>query len=265
MASGKEWCGESMSMAEGRNRIDLNSLFQSTQQRMVAELTGIRGAVDHGGTLGDETELAWLDFLARVLPNRYRVANGFVVDADGLRSDQMDVIVFDRQYSPPLFMGGNVQYVPAEAVYAVFEVKQRIDSRNLRLACDKAASVRSLRRTSAVIPSADGALDPKPPHRILAGILALSNSSPSAFPKALRDVMAQVQEAQRLDLGCALNHGSFAVSYGESTVEGVVGSSAATSLVTFLFRLLTDLQAIGTVPAIDYSAYVRALEIDGGE
>ena len=110
-----------MSTPEGRNRIDLNSLFQSTQQRMVAELTGIRGAVDHGGTLGDETELAWRDFLARVLPNRYRVGDGFVVDADGWRSDQTDVIIFDRQYSPPLFMAGNVQYIPAEAVYAVFE------------------------------------------------------------------------------------------------------------------------------------------------
>ena len=94
-----------MTTPEGRNQIDLNSLFQSTQQRMGAELTGIGGAVDHGGTLGDETELAWLDFLARVLPNRYRVANGFVVDADGRRSDQMDVIGFDRQYSLPLFMG----------------------------------------------------------------------------------------------------------------------------------------------------------------
>ncbi len=254
-----------MSTPEGRNRIDLNRLFQSTQQRMVAELTGIRGAVDHGGTLGDETELAWLDFLARVLPNRYRVANGFVVDADGRRSDQMDVIVFDRQYSPPLFMGGNVQYVPAEAVYAVFEVKQRIDNRNLRLACDKAASVRSLRRTSMVIPTADGTLDPKSPHRILAGILALSNSYSGVFGKALREMMAHIHEAQRLDLGCALNHGSFAVSYGECVVEGVVESPADTSLVTFLFRLLTDLQAIGTVPAIDYSAYIGALEINTGE
>ena len=112
-----------MSTPPGRNRIDLNSLFESTQQMMVAELTGIRGAVDHGGALGDETELAWRDFLARVLPNRYRVDDGFVVDADGWRSDQTDIIVFDRQYSPPLFTAGNVQYIPAEAVYAVFEVK----------------------------------------------------------------------------------------------------------------------------------------------
>ena len=254
-----------MSTPEGRNRIDLNSLFQSTQQRMVAELTGIRGAVDHGGTLGDETELAWLDFIGRVLPNRYRVANGFVVDAAGRRSDQMDVVVFDRQYSPPLFMGGNVQYIPAEAVYAVFEVKQRIDAKNLRLACLKAASVRELGRTSAPIPSVDGTFAPKPLHRILGGILALSNSYAGGFGIALGNMMGRVPEAQRLDLGCALNHGSFAVSYGETVVESVIESPAGTSLVTFLFQLLAGLQAIGTVPAIDYSAYVRALEIDTGE
>ena len=251
-----------MSTPEGRNRIDLNSLFQSTQQRMVAELTGIRGAVDHGGTLGDETELAWLDFLARVLPNRYQVANGFVVDADGWRSEQTDVIVFDRQYSPPLFKTGNVQYIPAEAVYAVFEVKQRIDNRNLRLACDKAASVRLLRRTSAVIPSADGVLDPKPPHRIISGILALSNSYSSNFLDVLMGMMTQVHEDRQLDLGCALKDGSFLVKYGAGEVESIESSPASTSLVSFLFRLLAGLQAIGTVPAIDYSAYARALEIN---
>ena len=248
-----------MSTPEGRNRIDLNSLFQSTQQRMVAELTGIRGAVDHGGTLGDETELAWRDFLARALPNRYRVGDGFVVDADGRRSDQTDVIVFDRQYSPPLFMAGNVQYVPAEAVYAVFEVKQRIDRRNLHLACDKAASVRSLRRTSSGIPSAEGILDPKPPHRILAGILALSNSYSGSFGESLGEMMARVPEAQQLDLGCALNDGSFLVNYRAGEVESIESSPASSSLVSFLFRLLTALQSIGTVPAIDYSEYMKAI------
>ena len=126
------------------------------------------------------------------------------MDADGWRSEQTDVIVFDRQYSPPLFMAGNVQYIPAEAVYAVFEVKQRIDNRNLRLACDKAASVRLLRRTSAVIPSADGTLDPMPPHRIISEILALSNSYSSNFVEALGGMMAQVHEERQLDLGCAL-------------------------------------------------------------
>ena len=174
----------------------------------------------------------------------------------------MDVIVFDRQYSPPLFTGGSVQYVPAESVYAVFEVKQRIDQRNLRLACLKAASVRALRRTSTTIPSAEGTLDPKPLHRILGGILALSNTYSGGFGSTLGHTMGQVPEEQRLDLGCALNYGSFTVSYGETVVESVDESTAGSSLVTFLFQLLAGLQAIGTAPAIDYSAYVRALEIE---
>ena len=241
--------------------MNLNNLFQTAQKRMIGELAGLRETVNHGGTLGDETELAWRNFLARNLPNRYQVCDGFVVDAEGWRSDQMDVIVFDRQYSPPLFTGGSVQYVPAEAVYAVFEVKQRIDQKNLRLACSKAASVRTLGRTSVAIPSADGTLAPKPLHRILCGILALSNSYSGGFSNALRNTMGQVPEQQRLNLGCALNHGSFMVKYHESAVDGIEESQADSSLVTFLFQLLAGLQAVGTAPAIDYSAYVRALEI----
>ena len=257
--SGQEFYGENMSIQNGGNRIELRNLFQSTQQRMIAELTGIREAVDHGGTLGDETELAWRDFLAGVLPNRYQVADGFVVDADGRRSDQIDVIVFDRQYSPPLFMGGRVQYVPSESVYAVFEIKQKIDNRNLRLASSKAASVRKLRRTSVEIPSAEGALDPKPLHGILAGILALSNSFADNFEVTLREMMDRSSEEQRLDLGCAARDGSFRVSYLASGVGGIELSSGSSSLVAFLFQFLSALQAIGTVPAIDYSEYARGL------
>ena len=57
-------------------------------------------------------------------------------------------------------------------------------------------------------------------------------------------------------LGCALNHGSFMVNYHESAVESIEESPADSSLVTFLFQLLAGLQAVGTAPAIDYSAYI---------
>ena len=76
-----------MSTASDRQRINLNSLFQTAQNRMIAELSGLRETVNHGGTLGDETELAWRSFLSRNLPNRYQVCDGFVVDAEGFRSD----------------------------------------------------------------------------------------------------------------------------------------------------------------------------------
>ena len=79
--------------------MDLKSLFESTQRRIVAGLTGIRQAVDHGATLGDDTEFACVKVLDGMLPDRYQVSNGFVVDADGRCSDQIDIIVFAWQQS----------------------------------------------------------------------------------------------------------------------------------------------------------------------
>ena len=244
----------------------LNRLFESSQADLEAKLTSIRKAVDHGVTLGTETEVAWVKFLNEMLPNRYQVCNGFVVDADGRRSGQIDLIVFDRQYSPPLLRMENVQYIPAEAVYAVFEVKQKIDTSLLRYASEKVASVRRLRRTTAPIPTADGLLGPKAPVRIVGGILALSISHPTSLENMVAREMSQVSEDARLDIGCAIQDGSFVVTYQDCGTPDVRLSPGKLSLVTFFFQFQSMLQALGTAPAIDYSEYMRAvLDANGDE
>lgn len=239
--------------------IDLNRLFEGSQQRMVAELRSIRQAVDHGVTLGDETEVAWVKFLNIMLPDRYRVCDGFVVDANGRCSDQIDAIVFDRQYTPPLFRAENVQYVPAESVYAVFEVKQKIDANRLRNASSKVASVRRLRRTTAPVPTIGGVLGPKNPGRIIGGILALSIAKRTALENTIATQMVNASEEFRLDLGCAVDDGTFTVSYGESNTPTVKLSPGRSSLITFFFEFQSMLQSLGTAPAIDYSEYMRAI------
>ena len=255
---GTESFGELVNEPSETNRIELSALFESTQKKMVGEFSAIRAAIDHGGTVGDETELAWRDFIGQLLPTRYQVCDGFVVDAQGLRSDQIDIIVFDRHYSPPLFQAGNVQYVPAEAVYAVFEVKQRIDKKTLRQASAKVASVRRLKRTTAPIPTADGLLKPKPPHRILGGTLALGFGKMDSAETVVGGLMRQAAEEQRLDLGCAIRDGSFSVSYDPTGVATVSLGPGPVSLVAFFFQLLSMLQQIGTVPAIEYDKDLEA-------
>ena len=259
MDCGRELYGELVTRTNEANRIELSDLFESTQKKMVGEFSAIREALDHGGTLGDETELAWLDFIDRLLPTRYQVCDGFVVDAQGLRSDQIDIIVFDRHYSPPLFRAGSVQYVPAEAVYAVFEVKQRIDKYTLRQACAKVSSVRRLRRTTARIPTADGLVEAKSPHRILGGILALGFGKMEAAENVVKRLMTEASEELQLDLGCAIRDGSFKVSYDDDGVAIVSLSPGPLSLVAFFFQLLSMLQRIGTVPAIDYTEYLETV------
>ena len=54
--------------------------------------------------------------LRKYLPNRYAVAQGIVVDSNGATSDQIDIIIFDPQYTPTLLDQQSHRFVPAEAV-----------------------------------------------------------------------------------------------------------------------------------------------------
>jgi hypothetical protein len=81
----------------------------------------------HPGAKEDSAQLNWKAMLDDHLPSRYRVAKGFVIDSHGGVSDEIDLVVYDRQYSPLLFNRDGILYVPAESVYAVLEVKQQLD------------------------------------------------------------------------------------------------------------------------------------------
>src|SRR3546814_16494802 len=97
-----------------------------------------------------------------------------VCSSDLVFSQQIDVIIHDRQYSPFVFTFKGTDVVPAESVYAVFEAKQELTADYIRYAGEKAASVRRLHRTSLSAETIDGPSRAKPPHHILAGIIPLS-------------------------------------------------------------------------------------------
>ncbi len=217
--------------------IDLAEIFRRVQSEMLAHLS-VGALFEHPSAMGHATERHWLDLFDRYLPKRYRSAPAFVIDADGRRSRQIDIAIFDNLYSPPLFPHPSGLHLPAESVYAVFEVKPTFSRQWLRDAAEKAASVRALRRTSVSVIGRDR-VQPSP---ILAGLLATTSVwTPSTFAANLR-------RCNQLDLGCCLAHGAF---------EGKTISSPSHSLLFFLLRLLDRLRAMGTAPAIDWSQYAR--------
>lgn len=112
-----------------------------------------------------------------------RPTTAHVVDSDGNFSQQIDVVIFDRQYSPFIFTYENETIIPAESVYAVFEAKQTADAGLVAYAQEKVASVRRLRRTSLPIPYAKGVYPAKPLIPILGGLLtSKSEWSPPLGP-----------------------------------------------------------------------------------
>jgi hypothetical protein len=130
--------------------------FGSQQQKMIAELREVRAVHDHPTAKGDGTELHWLELLQNRLPARYRAERAFVVDAYGDRSEQIDIVIHDRQFCPMLLDTAGGLHIPAESVYAVLEVKQDLSKKQIAYAGEKIRSVRRLHRTSAEFPHASG-------------------------------------------------------------------------------------------------------------
>lgn len=244
---------------------DLTDSIHLIHRRLVAQLKE-RRQLPHPTIKGDEGELLWLKVLAEHLPRRYAVRYGIVIDSRGARSDAIDLIVYDPQYTPVFLAQDEHAYIFAEAVYAVFEVKYELDAGNVKYAAAKAASVRQLHRTKGPIAHAGGVIaDPKPPFVPLAGLLTLSHSwAEKSLESQVREKVGAHSGPGALDMVLCLEGGLY--ESGLTTKEPDTFEAGPTSFVLFLYSLLHRLQRLGTVPAIDWMAYrahVRALQRAG--
>jgi hypothetical protein len=216
--------------------------------------------------------------LRSFLPGRYEVGPVFALDAQGGRSQQVDLAVYDRQYSPLWFEAGGHRYVPVESIYAVFEVKQTMNKPHLDYAADKVRSVRELHRTSGKIVDIYGVQEgPDPKDRpILAGIVTLRCDWKGGLTSvvAKRNITTH-RGSEHIDLGLALTDLAFdhvPADCNEMLTPGLFYSEPATQLIFFVMHLFRRLQAIGTAPSVDLVVYENMLaavnpedyaEIDG--
>lgn len=236
----------------------LQELYHNLQKRLSSDLDAARSANKNSVAKGDESELTWLKLFDDHLPHRYRSAKGIVIDSNGDESDAIDIIIYDRQYTPIIYNQQGYPYIPAESVYAVLESKQELDKGLIEYAGQKAESVRKLKWTSAKITAITGNHGPREPFVPLAGVVAYESTwKPDAFGDSFLEALSGLSEKQQLDFGIAAAHGSFEVDHDTKKVKRYAADRA---LSAFLIRLLGRLQALGTVPAIDYEVYGRLLE-----
>ena len=235
----------------------LTELFAALQKEMIAK-ADFSTAVNHPVDKGDNSEANWINWFNTYFPQRYRAVKATVFDSRGNMSDQIDIVLYDAQYSYLGFNENDILYVPAESVYAVFEVKQILNKGNMEYAGEKAESVRKLYRTSTEIPYAKGKYPPKQLHRILAGILVIESGWKSPYSKPFKKCIDAYSEMQQIDCGCILTEGSFFYDYEKGVLNTSIKEEA---LVYFFLNFLILLQDIGTVPAIDLAEYAKVLSV----
>lgn len=98
-------------------KADAETIIKCREDAIRIHGTNIRAA-------GDEVEISVRDYLTRMLPPRYYVSQGHLIDRVGNVSAQMDIIISDNFNLPSLqTTKDGTRYIPIDSVYAVGEIK----------------------------------------------------------------------------------------------------------------------------------------------
>lgn len=270
--------------------IELKKLFEGLQKQMTAQLSTDREFIIHPGSKGDALENTWIEWLRKYLPNRYCIEKAIVIDSDGNTSDQIDVVIYDNWYTPFIFTQNGFHYIPAEGVYAVFEVKPNISKEYIKYAGNKIASVRQLKRTSTSMINSGKKYPPTQLTEIVGGFLCSTIDTKKLHEDKIEEYLKECRGICSIDIGCIADTAEFFVNYNSLVeyneintdnntdymdhilnyyktreMKSVKFSRPENSLVSFSLQLSQYLQqSIGTIAAIDFQAYLDSIgeEID---
>lgn len=159
--------------------------------RQALDAFDLASNVNHPGEGGSAREHVVRRFLESIVPSDFGVDTGFVIDARGGVSRQIDVVIFRKAHCPVLDVGG-VRYFMVESVAAVIECKASIQSKErLVSALDNLASVKDLDRSNEgrnrILPTG-GALEPREfRHQVWAGIVTADSLAYNTCLETLAD------------------------------------------------------------------------------
>lgn len=101
----------------------------------------------HPGEFGIYREAIVRDFLHSFLPQRLAIDTGFVVNALGETSKQIDLVIYDPSLTPPLESRNRQRFFPIETVIAAGEVRSNIDRPQFAEGLLRVAQIKKMRST----------------------------------------------------------------------------------------------------------------------
>lgn len=194
--------------------------------RQAMEAFDLAIRIPHSGENGRAREQAIRDFLERIVPPRFGVDTGFVIDGRGGVSKQIDIVIHEFGRFPILHVGG-IQFFMVESVAAVIECKADISSTAyLREALENIASVKRLDRTNGGINQVWPTLRPVYPNdvrdQIWGGVFGGQSLTTEMCLRGIDDWLAQ--NPRETWINSYTDARSFALFYMES-IDGTPKST----------------------------------------
>lgn len=118
-------------------------------KNLMAEFQEVTEPLEHNGVKGSLREEILINCLKELLPQKYSVGSGIIVDADQTQSRQQDFFIYDAFDSPVFLKRSSYQVVPIESVYATVEIKSSLNKNELEKCVRNIQSVKKLKLTPA--------------------------------------------------------------------------------------------------------------------
>ena len=100
--------------------------------------------VDHGPTIGTLREQAIIDSLAEIIPTFFDISSGFVIDANGSITPQIDVLLYQKGTLSPMLLTKSSIILPIELYRLGIEVKSTITRETFDQVRTQASALTSL-------------------------------------------------------------------------------------------------------------------------
>lgn len=100
--------------------------------------------IPHNAEKGRALENVINKILLEILPRRFSLGTGFVINDRKETSSQQDIVIFDHIYNSPILSEAACSLYPVECVYGTIEVKSRLDRQSLEGAIKSIAKLRSI-------------------------------------------------------------------------------------------------------------------------
>lgn len=103
---------------------DIRKNYKELEHSIVSQL--LLETPNHHPTTGTYREQVWQSLFRQIIPHKFSIAQGvFIIDSseDSGISQEVDLAVYDEQYTPYIFNYGNIKFIPIEAVAVVIQCK----------------------------------------------------------------------------------------------------------------------------------------------
>lgn len=159
-------------------------------RRLQSEVEVFNELITHAGERGKENELSFARILGGLVPSRYGVGTGLLIDSNDNYSRQTDIVIYNQADEPAILAQTSQVLFPIECTRACLEVKTSVGPDEIKDAGKKRASV--------------AALNSHNPHK---PIYALIGYNAKNHPDTLARELRSMGEDTRPDLVCVVNLG----------------------------------------------------------